>query len=212
MRIISNNRGIMTIDFMFAIIICFGLSIVLFALSFTLVMVEATQYIAFSAARAQAAGGVNPDAQENAGRAKYSQLVIAGPFKQLYKNGWFVVTKNGQELDIRSGADGRTFYDEYGAGPKPEGESVPFTGVRIPFQSRVLNIRIPFVGSTGSDDEKAGFSTMITGFLTREPSVIECQQFMENRFQVLKNLDARFAQMPVTNGASTYAPIEDNGC
>ncbi|MGE3759671.1 MAG: hypothetical protein AB7H97_18030, partial [Pseudobdellovibrionaceae bacterium] len=130
---IRNSRGIITVDFLFSIIVCFGLSMILFAFSFTLVMVEATQYIAFATARAQAAGGADPDLQQTAGRSKYTQLISTPPFSKLYRNGWFLITKTGEELDIRSGYEENSFYEEYSTSSKSEGEALPFTGVRIPF-------------------------------------------------------------------------------
>ncbi len=57
----KKSAGFITIDFIFALITVFGLSTLLFALTFTLSVVEIVQYITFSSARSFYAAHLNKE-------------------------------------------------------------------------------------------------------------------------------------------------------
>lgn len=198
-----SNSGIIIIDFLFALVISFGVGAVLFALSYSLVMAQVTQYVAFSSGRAFSSGNLSPEAQVNAGRDQYERLISSRVYGNLRSRGWFSVS-DPDELEIRDGLNGRSFDQEYS-----NNTDLPFLGVRVRYSPRVLNLNIPFLGPTSLDPE--GFVTNITGFMLREPTVVECQTFMEQRAEALVALDSRFGQLgprPVQD----YHPMEDNGC
>ena len=48
---IRNQRGFITIDFLFSLVLVLGFSALLFIMTFTLLVAEVTQYITYAAAR-----------------------------------------------------------------------------------------------------------------------------------------------------------------
>lgn len=204
---IQNSRGFLTAEFLFALVLCAGLCIVLFSLNFTLSMAEVAQYIAFSTARAHAAAQVDQDKQVEVARAKYKELIEDIKFSTSPANGaWFVVSKP-DEVEIKGGGVRKDSFSDY---PEVE-DRIPQVGVRFNFSPRILNIKIAFLGST-SEDPDAGFSTKITGFLIREPTHSECWQQMQSpRYDAILNLDPRLGKLG-SSGKNKYVPLEDNGC
>ena len=53
-NILKNSDGILTFDYMFAIVLAGGFMVILFSLSMTLSMVDVVQYMTFSSARVAA--------------------------------------------------------------------------------------------------------------------------------------------------------------
>lgn len=207
----NNNRGLVSADFIFSFAIAAGLSMVLFVLTFTFSMVEIAQYIVFSASRAHAAAHVDQDQQEKMGNDKFKELIDNKVLASLFKNSnWFALTN----LDIRGGGPkDKHFNDEY-AGYDSNDPRVPFVGARADFEAKVLNIRVPFLGSTAGDDE--GYKARLTAFLIREPTQKECMDLqVKMRYRAILELDQRYKGNGTTGAlshVSKYVPMEDNGC
>lgn len=208
---LQNSRGMITAEFIFALVLSAGLCIVLFALNFTLSMAEVAQYVAFSSARAHAAGHVDQDKQEQLAKEKYRSLLNTPALKNLFNNGaegWFILSA---DLDVRGGGPSGRSFEDYPNFQTPDGDRVPQVGVRFDFQPRILNLKLPFLGST-SEDPDAGFSTKITGMLIREPTQKECWELqVRQRYKEILNLDSRFRILGAS-GENKYVPMEDNGC
>lgn len=204
---ILDSRGMMSADFLFALVLCVGLTTVLFALNFTLSMAEVAQYIAFSSARAHAAGHINQQAQEDLAKIKYNALTNHPVLRNLLGsngNGWFQLSS----FEVRGAGPSGNVFDDYPA----DQDRVPQVGVRFQFSSKLLAIKIPFLGSTSEDDQGAGFSTKVTGLLIREPTQEECWNLqVKRRYDAIINLDPRFGTLG-NSGKSKYIPMEDNGC
>lgn len=205
---LQNSRGFLTAEFIFSLVLCAGMCIVLFSLNFTMSMAEVAQYIAFSTARAHAAGHVDQDKQEQLAKDKYKELLNNAALKPLFNNpdgGWF---KFSAEPEIRGGGQ-RNSFDEYGTNTTPD--RVPQVGVRFDFQPRLLNLKIPFLGSTAEDPD-AGFSAKISGLLIREPTSKECFDLqVKRRYEAILSLDDRYKKLG-SSGVNKYVPMEDNGC
>ena len=196
LTILSNESGIITLDFIFAITLAFGFSIIFFAMSFTLSMVEVAQYITFSSARSYHSANVTEEAQKDLGKQKYDQLKNVGIFKTILKTGW--ITMGEIELGNFSGE-----YQDDLAGP-----NAIFVGAKVPFRSTVLNLRLPFLGDTAHDSSTG--SATLNAYLMREVSTEECREkFTRHRLEMLKVLDTRYNSVP-TQGSE--ALITDNGC
>jgi hypothetical protein len=212
---ISSQRGFITLDFIFATLIGFSMCALLFAMTMTLTVAEITQYVTYSAARAQVGANKDPDEQELAARNKYDKLINSPVFAPLYKNGWFEVSGKS-DLEVRGGMTGGgsqgSFKDDYPSNViSPEGGSKNrsiWTGVRTKFTAKILSMKLPMLGRTTEDD--AGLSTRIATILIREPSQVECQRFMSVRYQQILKLDNRFNNYG--SQQSKYLPMEDNGC
>lgn len=199
---ISNQGGLITVDFLFAIVLGFSMSAILFAMTFTLTVVEVAQYVTFAAARAHTAGNSSVDAQKNAAKEKYASLISNSAFGPLFRGGWFEISKK-DELDIRSGTNGETFRTDYKS--SPENRPV-FTGVRAQLTAQMLDMKLPMVGKTS--DEEGGFKTKILTILIREPNEDECRNFIDKRAAAIRSLESsRFS-----NYKERYYAMEDNGC
>ncbi|MCB0348217.1 MAG: hypothetical protein KDD37_05245 [Bdellovibrionales bacterium] len=194
--IINNERGSLTIDFLFATVLVMGVSGLLFALCFTLTVVEISQYIAFASSRNYYGSNFNEQVQISQAEEKFNQLVYDSPWKVLFKkDGWFAL-KYINTGDFRS---------EY---PNDiDEDNAKFWGTILEIQSKVLDFKIPFYGSTNPEDNM--FKAKITSFLGREPSAEECVNFHNERFDKIKRLNSKFqGNVPNTNVKSFY----DNGC
>jgi hypothetical protein len=205
--ILKNPKGFLSADFLFAIVIVSGLCVVFFSLTFTLSMVEVGQYIAFSVSRAQSAAHNTQDEQTAMGQAKFASFQKNKILRPLFSNGWFEISN----LEIRNGGtSGKDFSDRYGTSSISNSAPIPQTGVRLGFEAKILNIKIPMLGSTDRGD---GFKAFLTGLMIREPSAHEClEQIRKERYKAIMNLDKRFQTAAGNSSEQSYVPMEDNGC
>lgn len=196
----SNSAGFITIDFIFALIAVFGLSTLLFALTFTLSVVEVVQYITFSSARSFYAAHLNVAKQKEMGVAKYQSLVKNKEFAPLFRAGGWFELKGGPGIEESLSGTWNELYPEKS---NPTGKS--YLGSRVELVANLMNIRIPIIGNTGDRPFKANVSS----FLSREPNEDECMAFMEQRLERL------LAKPDFAGGESipkTYFSTPDNGC
>jgi hypothetical protein len=194
-----NNRGALTLDFIFAIVLVTSLAGVLMSLSLTLVVVEGLQYMAFATSRAYFGGHLNIDKQAELSKAKFEQLKANKGLRLINNSSWFVV-KLLPEHDFRS-----EYPDELAA--FPFNDSNTFVGTKIAFEAKVLDFRVPLFGKTASDGQ--AFKANINSFLGREPSFQECIEFVGSRWDEIKKLEGgRFSGVP----SGAYAIQSDNGC
>ncbi|MBS1969187.1 MAG: hypothetical protein JSU04_02720 [Bdellovibrionales bacterium] len=204
---LRNSKGFLSADFLFSIVIACCLCAVFFSLSFTLSMVEVGQYIAFSVSRAHAAGHKTQDDQEKAAKDKFASLQKNKVLAPLFSNGWFEIGN----LDIRGGgASGKDFTDRY---PKPADSTrgIPQVGIRLNFEAKLLDLKIPLLGPTDPDGN--GFKAFLTGMMIREPTSKECRdQIKTDRYKSILQLDKRFEHIAGAASQSDYIPMEDNGC
>jgi hypothetical protein len=191
-----NNRGALTLDFIFAIVLVTGLSGILLALSLTLAVVESAQYVAFASSRAYFATHLNEQKQAEQAKAKFEQLKANKAFRLVFNAEWFGVKY----------VDGHDFRSEY---DNEEAVST-FVGTRLLFNAEMLKFDIPFFGSTAEDGQ--GFKANINSYLGREPTWQECMDYVEQRFKQIQALDpSRWANIPSVDDNS-YIVHADNGC
>lgn len=195
---ISNNRGLITLDFVFALVLVFSFTAVLFTISLTLSVVEITQYITFASARNYFAGHHKVDDQMRLGKAKFEQLSNAGPLKPLYTNGWF-------ELKGFQVGEG-TSYQQI----QQDSDRFTFYGAAVFLRAPVLNFRVPFFGRTAENEDDA-FQAQITSWLAREPATEECLEFNESRMRLIKQIGGNAYNFPQVS-ENAYAVMTDNGC
>lgn len=204
----KRQAGVITVDFMFAIITVGAFTALLFSMSYALCVIEVTQYVAFSTARAFSVSNRDSNAQIERARQKFQQLTVGnGPIASLYATSWFQMVKPDQ-LDIRAGygADGKQFSEDLAGGADPENRNW-YHGVSAELTLGILAFNFPAIGATYENDE-SDFKTRVNGILWRESSAEECRQFMEER-------RAAFNTLPSGNRyyrPNAYIPLEDNGC
>lgn len=205
-KIKGENAGLITVDFLFAFILVSGFSFALLSLTLTLSVVELTQYITFSSARTFMAAHTNLEKQKQMGRDKYIQLLENSVFSPLFQNGWFEI---GDTPNIGNQSENPFEQANY---PKVDELHYQFFGVNVGFTAHVLQFRIPLYGSTtGTDEDKNTFSTVIGSYLNREPTLHECQEnFNKSRWLYIRQKKGGEAASYTSDNG--YFPIMDNGC
>lgn len=201
----SNQRGFLSADFLFSIIIGITVCMMLFAMCFTFTAIEVAQYMAFSVARAYSAAHADQQKQDEMARKKFDELMNKKYIGNFFKGNWFEL----KNLQIKSGENNQQF-TEY----EFQTNRVPQTGVRLDFTAKVLNFRVSFLGSSSEDGNKA-FTARVTGLIFREPTTSECRAQLkgESRNRAIINLDPRYSILDPAGGSNPkYVPIEDNGC
>jgi hypothetical protein len=202
----TNQKGLITVDFLFALVLILGFASLMFVLSFSLSMASITQYITFAASRNYFAAHLDQDLQQARAKAKYQELIGNPVFKPLYANGWYLI-----DAEPRIG-DHLQFKPEY---EEAAGGTNKFWGVGTSFTAKVLDFRIPFFGSTNPDGDGSGegFKTYIGSYLGREPTSAECIDFTAARWDAIRGLSVSGgAAYSTGTSASGYFPMTDDGC
>lgn len=199
-----NQRGFLTLDFIFSMILIWGFTMLLFAVTMTLTTASIVQYITFASARNYFAAHSDPSVQLQVGEQKYSELVNNPVFKPLVSGGWFEIDSKPNIGDISK------VKTEFNPADKNE-----FYGAGTRFVAKILDFKIAYFGSTDpeGDGSGSGFQTYIGSYLGREPSSSECWAFIQERWKAIRALS-------VSGGASystgtdnqAYKPMEDSGC
>ena len=198
----KSEQGLISADFLFSMVIAVGAVVLLFSMCFTLTVAEIAQYVVFSSSRAHASAHLDQDKQIEMAEKKFSSLVNNPVLKPLFfGENWFQLTN----LEIKGGGARGELFEGYG-----DASRIPPIGTRARFTTKLLNIRLPFLGKTDVDGE--GFSANLTAFLIREPTSKECLELhVEPRYSKILALDNRFTEL-TSGSASKYLPMEDNGC
>lgn len=198
---LRNQSGFITVDFLFAFILILGFSAILFALTFTLTVVEIAQYSTYASARVYYGANKTEAQQKQAALDKYNDLINKNKvFSPLFKNGWFKVQP---EPFVGNAA---TIMPEYGQNPMNS-----FFGVSTIFNAEILKMQIPLFGATDPNDK--GFKTTIASYLGREVSSMECAAFVQNRWNgILKLKPSRGASYQTNTTPAGYIPVIDDGC
>lgn len=201
-QVLKDERGIITFDFIFAFVMVWGFTSILFALTLTLSVVEISQYVSFSTARTFHAAHWSPELQNEIGEEKYSQLINNPVLSPLFNNGWFTISQNAGL------GDWNELYPQSQDPRDNEGDSDNFIGSRLTLNAKILEIQIPLIGLTYDDSD--AFTANVASYLNREPTSEECLEFgsEDNRFRALKRLDATYNRSEVKN----YVHFADNGC
>lgn len=190
-KTLQNEDGILILDFIFATMVVFSLSAILFSFAFTFSIVEVVQYISYATARNYSLAHLNESRQRERAEQKFQELTNNQVVRPLVTTGWF---------EIGNAQIGDQFNNEYN--PDPSRDSDIFVGARIPFSAPILFKRIPLLGATASDGDQ--FTANIQSFLAREPTFSECKALIEQRKDELRvlglNLDPNEAVIIMDNG------------
>lgn len=207
-----NNKGSLTVDYLFAFFLVSGFCLVIMTFSATLSTVEIVQYMAFASARNYAAGHENESKQKEAALKKFAELKANPVIAPLLSGGWFNVPDDSVIVDYNIPNKYPTFQDYL------EDESINlFHGVIVLFQAKILDFQVPFFGGTKKQDQNnadnSGFETHITAFLGREPTFDECNEFNHQRWEKIRSLSNRVGATPYSAApGGFYTTINDNGC
>lgn len=210
---INNQKGFITVDYLFALVLVSGFSFIIFALSLTLTMTETIQYVTFSAARNFYAANQNQNAQTAAAAQKYQELTTDPVLTPLLKSGWFELSAFTVGTNLPENVSDLSKIKDSGLYSRTNST---FHGAVVYFVSKVLEFNIPFYGSTVSDDLRGGtdFGAYIGSYLGREVTQDECENFLIQRWEKIKLLPTSGAA-PYSDARSTqnsYLGFADNGC
>ena len=201
----KNEKGILSLDFIFSFMAVYAISMVFTLLSVTLMMSDVVQYISYSMARAHISGDVNIDEQKIASEEKLNELL--GTYLGV------LIKREGDEeafFTIEPNADPDLVLEDTGwsgGGARQR----PY-GMRIRYISNVLrDARIPILGSPSDGGDEDFGTANIYSFLYREPSTEECLNFNRARWNVIQQRFSNLRDMPnVPNGE--FGADADNGC
>ncbi len=200
---IRNEKGFLSLDFIFALVMVVGFSIVLFAVTFTLSIVEITQYISFASARSFYSGHFTMRDQIDMGSKKFGELMEQPPLKPLFRRGgWF-------EIQVPEGPVGDYNAIYQGKGLPSARDAYSYYGSRIKLVANIMDLKFPILGSTS--DQPGAFSANVASYLSREPTEQECREGFEmRRYQGILSLSNTY-KAP-SNDGSGFAVMMDNGC
>ncbi|MCJ8275281.1 MAG: hypothetical protein MJK18_00430, partial [Bdellovibrionales bacterium] len=91
LRTIKNEKGILTIDFLFAFMMVFGFTSLLYSFAFTLSVVEVVQYISFATARNYALAHSSETEQRARAEQKFAELSQDPTITPFITSGWFTI-------------------------------------------------------------------------------------------------------------------------
>lgn len=191
---VNNQSGGLTLDFIFAMVLVLSMTMLLGVFSFTLSVVEGIQYLTYSSSRAYFAGDLSETAQRNAAQKKFDDLSNTGSYKKLLKKDWFKVT-------VDKIGDSAPTYDS-------NNPMDIFQGVRVKLVVGLLDLNIPFFGSTKGDTP---YETYLTSFLGRESTTEECMEMVNLRYKEILDLGGGAYRAGSVNPGS-YVSFDDNGC
>lgn len=200
-----NERGLITVDFMFALVLITGFTALMFVLSFSLSIASVTQYLTFAAARNFAVAHLDQEQQAQRAQMKYQELLNSAVLRPLYTNGWFSVD---DQLTVGDQTQAVAGFGQNSA-------VNPFWGAGTNFTARILDFNIPFFGSTtdNGDGKGSGFKSYLSSSLGREPTTAECIQFTAARWTAIRNLQVSGgASYSTGTSAQGYFPMTDDGC
>lgn len=195
MKHLKNNKGILTLDMIFALSLTLGGMLVVFALALTLSTLEVAQYVAFSVSRAYQPAHVTMEKQTERAQAKYDELLAKPSMKNLFKPNWF-------ELKFLGARDYQEDYEDV-----INGSHNPMTGVEILIRAKLLSFNVPFFGRTSSSE--TGLQTKVNSYLGREPTTEECLAMTAQRWRKIR-ADVNPGGYRISDAG--YAIITDDGC
>ncbi|MBX3020614.1 MAG: hypothetical protein KF799_02965 [Bdellovibrionales bacterium] len=201
----QNQRGLITVDFLFSLVLIMGMTGLLFVLTFSMSIAAVTQYVTFAAARNFVPSHVDQAAQLARAQAKYDELLNNPVLRPLYTGGWFTVDAQVTVGDLTQAVPA---FGQDNAVNK-------FWGAGTNFTARILDFRIPFFGSTvpDGDGSGSGFKSYLSSSLGREPTSAECIEFTASRWTAIRNLQVSGgAAYSTGTGTQGYFPMTDDGC
>lgn len=192
------ESGLLTIDFMFSFLVTWGIVMVFFLLSFTLMISSVSQYIIFAVNRTYISGHLDPQTQSNLGDQKFQTLVQRfGRILSTGDDSWFKLSLN-QEGPLES---------------FQSSESQFKFGKTLTYKATILTeAEFPIIGGLdgGSGDAATFGEATLKAYMYREPSTEECLEFNRGRWQKILE---KFSNLNgYIQGTDPYGSSSDNGC
>lgn len=198
----NREAGFVAAEFLFSFVLVISCGIIVFALTFSLMTVEVSQYITWSAARAYSSGNKSKGDSEAAGRQKFTNLAAAFPLLSGATGEWFELTAVSVGKNAAMGMSNLDASNRMGDETRH-----PWSGFSSTLDLKLFkSLKIPFIGPITNDESL--FKFPLHAFILRNPSQGECMQFFNDRINAIRDLPD-FKSLP---SGGTYTPHEDNGC
>ncbi|MBC6414915.1 MAG: hypothetical protein GDA46_00765 [Bdellovibrionales bacterium] len=175
----KKEKGIVTIPFLFILIIFLFLILSFLFLNMTLVHVSITQYMSYSSARKLSLSDQSKSEQILSVEKHYRQLRSTFFSPRAYTDGskdWFELL---EFLDSREHI-GSNVVSDY---PEENLDRQRFYGINLLFISYILKLQIPFLIDS---PDRPSIKARVSSFLGREPSVEECAKFYEKKYETIR--------------------------
>ena len=216
LHLLCNQKGSLTIQFIFSFMLVFGFIFGFFYLSLTLVVGELVQYATYSSSRYLSLSHETVVMQKDVSQLKYRSLLFAPAGSGgIFKAGFFGPLGADKPFNLQE-------ISSKGINPELPGVQLDDRrlsyGVWTKFQPKGLSLKIPFWGDSAQDAQHGWFDSVIGSYLGREPSQKECTDFAKDRWQMIKQ---KIHPSPPggfngSGGLITYGFVKgsryDNGC
>jgi hypothetical protein len=198
----SNQRGSLTLGFIYAVVLVLGIGTMIATLAVTLTLTEALQYVAFAGSRAYFASDITRDQQELAAEKKVTHLLSTLPFlSNALRNGWIKVTRRAARN-----------YDDYRESIGASADRSMFVGYQLQFEVPMLKMRLPIASSVVEPPGGGSFRSTVSSFLMREPTMVECQKYSTTVYDALLRLNTDYQKATRSPGVRGFTAVNDNGC
>ena len=219
--LLHNQKGSITVQFVFGFLLVFSFIIGFFYLSLTLVISELVQYATFSSSRYLSLSHRDVQRQETESQNKYRDLLFASSSSGgIFRSGFFgVINGDDKPFNLEQDISNNQGVNQNMPGMQL-GDRNLFYGVWTEFQPKGLNLKMPFWGESVQNPEENLFDSVIGSYLGREPSQEECTAFARDRWKMIKDKinpnPPRGFSGNGDSGAYTYSGVNnihyDNGC
>lgn len=161
MSYIQLKKGSISVDFIFSFVGIILLTLFLFFITWTLCLIEVSQYITYASAREYFISHKNLNQHHIKAQEKFNDL--KNTFFPPRMSNWFDL--NLKALRAPSGVL----------------NSDLFVGIRAELNAKILDIDIPLIGKTLPHG--GGFKIEVASFLGREESIEECKVFFNSQYR-----------------------------
>ncbi len=194
----KNQKGILTIDFIFSFAMVIGFFQLFYVITYTLMVAHVTQYMTFASARLYFAGHIDNESQRTLAERKYTELLEDSQVSSFFRSAFTLTDFQARDFDEID---------------SPEPWRQKFIGVRVGFQSNVLDFNVPFLGATSEGLQGNAFTSVIGSFLYREPTSSECFEFLEDRARAILELNQKYNRATSFGmSVNEVGVFADDGC
>ena len=212
-HLLRNQKGSLTVQFIFSFMLVFGFIIGFFYLSLTLVVGELVQYATYSSSRYLSLSHMTVTQQKTASQMKYNQLLFGGG---IFRSGFFGnINADNKPFNLTSPSQisANIGLNETPGMPGEQSERNLFYGVWTEFQPKGLSLKVPFWGESVQGAQQGLFDSVIGSYLGREPSWEECVKFANVRWSMIEQVTSPSPPGGYSGNVSGVMSFQfDNGC
>ena len=166
-HLLFSERGVLTVQFMFGMVLVLIFIFLFSLMSFTLAVASVTQYITYSSARQLFLGHKDIGAQKRAAADKYYNLIKNSSVEKIFGGDLFVITDPSRIQTNGMGINSKF---------STSGTHNLFYGVWTKFHPKVLQVETFWGDVEGRPSE---FETSVGSYLGEQPTQYEVQSWFK---------------------------------